>query len=141
MKNKLDLKDSDKLFQESYDAFRENLKYLKNQGPIIVSMSWDDAFNNPFGNIKDPGPVFQVGQKVYRNGDRKKEGTVLQYDISIGQYQVEYVGDDGLKTREWTDGGGWWSNIAHCWHNWKEYIGFTERYYYCTKCDEKKGTK
>jgi hypothetical protein len=25
----------------------------------------------------------------------------------------------------------------HCWHDWKEYLGFTERYWYCEKCDEK----
>jgi hypothetical protein len=25
----------------------------------------------------------------------------------------------------------------HCWHEWKEYIGFTERYWYCEKCDNK----
>ena len=24
-----------------------------------------------------------------------------------------------------------------CSHDWKEYIGFTERYNYCTKCDTK----
>ena len=25
----------------------------------------------------------------------------------------------------------------HCSHDWKEYIGFIERYKYCTKCDSK----
>jgi hypothetical protein len=25
----------------------------------------------------------------------------------------------------------------HCWHQWKEYVGFTERYWYCEKCDSK----
>ena len=25
----------------------------------------------------------------------------------------------------------------HCWHEWKEYVGFTERYWYCEKCDNK----
>lgn len=24
-----------------------------------------------------------------------------------------------------------------CYHEWKEYIGFTDKYYYCTKCNEK----
>lgn len=24
-----------------------------------------------------------------------------------------------------------------CLHDWKEYIGFTERYWYCEKCDAK----
>lgn len=26
---------------------------------------------------------------------------------------------------------------SHCWHDWKEYTGFTEHYWYCEKCDEK----
>lgn len=25
----------------------------------------------------------------------------------------------------------------NCWHDWKEYIGFTEKYWYCEKCDAK----
>lgn len=25
----------------------------------------------------------------------------------------------------------------NCWHDWKEYVGFTERYWYCEKCDVK----
>lgn len=25
----------------------------------------------------------------------------------------------------------------HCWHDWKEYNGFTEHYWYCEKCDAK----
>jgi hypothetical protein len=28
-------------------------------------------------------------------------------------------------------------NEIKCSHDWKEYIGFTERYKYCTKCDNK----
>lgn len=24
-----------------------------------------------------------------------------------------------------------------CYHLWKEYLGFTERYFYCIKCDKK----
>lgn len=25
----------------------------------------------------------------------------------------------------------------NCWHDWKEYVGFTEKYWYCEKCDNK----
>jgi hypothetical protein len=25
----------------------------------------------------------------------------------------------------------------NCWHEWKEYTGFTEHYWYCEKCDAK----
>lgn len=25
----------------------------------------------------------------------------------------------------------------NCWHEWKEYTGFTEKYWYCEKCDFK----
>lgn len=26
----------------------------------------------------------------------------------------------------------------HCWHEWKKYIGFTEKYEFCIKCEEKR---
>lgn len=29
------------------------------------------------------------------------------------------------------------SKDKNCWHDWKEYIGFTEKYWYCEKCDVK----
>lgn len=29
-------------------------------------------------------------------------------------------------------------NKDYCWHEYKEYIGFTEAYEFCTKCGEKK---
>jgi len=28
-------------------------------------------------------------------------------------------------------------NIPGCFHDWEKYVGFTEVYYYCKKCDEK----
>lgn len=33
----------------------------------------------------------------------------------------------------------WYEGVPKikCTHEWKEYIGFTERYKYCTKCDSK----
>lgn len=30
------------------------------------------------------------------------------------------------------------SDDSSCKHNWKNYLGFTESFKYCTKCDEKR---
>lgn len=37
---------------------------------------------------------------------------------------------------------GWWYDSStpstHCYHKWVKYEGFTERYEFCVKCDEKR---
>jgi hypothetical protein len=29
------------------------------------------------------------------------------------------------------------TKTKNCFHDWKEYVGFTEKYWYCEKCDAK----
>lgn len=46
--------------------------------------------------------------------------------------------------RDWLDMFGDYDSkkiVTECNHLWKEYLGFTEKYFYCTKCDKKESEK
>jgi hypothetical protein len=76
----------------------------------------------------------------------------IRIKTSEGIYDIVYVMHTESKTSMNTWISNFWWEIPedeqinkdaeppkpkHCWHEWKEYIGFTERYWYCEKCDNK----
>lgn len=59
-----------------------------------------------------------------------KNNTNDQLELPMGMYDYYY--DEYQKTHNNS------KTQEACWHTWKEYIGFTEKYKFCTKCDLKK---
>lgn len=80
-------------------------------------------------------------------------------ETSFGKYEIHcevFTKSPNYSTYDLEDVNGWISNFwwevnpeenvnkdaeptktKNCWHDWKEYIGFTEKYWYCEKCDAK----
>ncbi len=55
----------------------------------------------------------------------------------------EYYTQDGYYNpdRSWDNPFGDSSKPKECEHEWKQYVGFTETYTYCKKCDKKEEKK
>lgn len=52
--------------------------------------------------------------------------------MNINSYYGEFYWDqDKEPSKENT------VNVVFCLHDWRQYEGFTEKYKYCAKCDEK----
>lgn len=63
-----------------------------------------------------------------RDENRAKNlfGSAEDYDLDTWEIESPASADD----KEWKQ--------RNCFHLWKEYVGFTEVYIYCEKCDKKK---
>jgi hypothetical protein len=78
-------------------------------------------------------------------GPTKKKITVKVYDPSTGLYKDQEMEVDYSQkiTPRHSDFPYWQTPTADevCSHTWKNYVGFTETYEYCTKCDMKREGK
>lgn len=50
-------------------------------------------------------------------------------DFNIFNYGNVYGNNSSSKPTDFV--------ASSCFHDWEKYVGFTETYYYCKKCDEK----
>jgi hypothetical protein len=55
--------------------------------------------------------------------------TRVEFDKFMNEHEVSYD--------FYLNGYTYWKKQTKCNHEWVEYIGFTERYDYCKKCDLK----
>lgn len=70
--------------------------------------------------FEDVGHRVQIAEQMLKKGLIKTSEEYFQI-INTGKIDTMFEGVIEIK----------------CSHHWKEYIGFTERYKYCTKCDSK----
>lgn len=67
----------------------------------------------------------------------------MPFNIAENVVNWNATGDDMLKPQLPQSWQGWpksihWGEVKYCNHSWKNYIGFTDKYEYCEKCNEKK---
>lgn len=90
--------------------------------------------------MKSNNTVTELFNEVYKHwiktGEHKKSAPTIPLYISkyhsmnILNLPHEAASPEGLSDQHK-------HHEIKCSHDWKEYIGFTERYNYCTKCDNK----
>lgn len=92
-------------------AIMQNDVFMQHQSPLMTQWVTKTLLNNTYTKVDDDP---QVDLAFWDTG----AGTfTLPKGFTIDEV---YVGE------------------KQCFHDWKQYTGFTESYEYCTKCDKKK---
>jgi hypothetical protein len=68
-------------------------------------------------------------------------GTFIWVSYYDANQQYIKVTKDGNPIEEQLTLFGGSNQHLGCFHEWREYTGFTESYQYCAKCDKKQGTR
>lgn len=116
------------------DAPMEDLAAVWMVGPLdnLINVEPGVILFTTHGALSASQLFTSLGQDYYQ--------LTYQGSISVGSkdYLKPYCIAFGLLT-EWYSFFGYdpVPDAPRCIHQWKEYIGFTDRYYYCTLCDEK----
>jgi hypothetical protein len=109
--------------------------------------------------IKTSGGTYDIAYVVHTKSktdlNAKYPRSVEAYNTDLEIDKMSYAGDVKFTSAPSFDvmwiSNFWWEipedeqinkdaeppKPKHCWHQWKEYVGFTERYWYCEKCDNK----
>lgn len=96
----------------------------------VINISIRNNMNKPITHFFSQGDF----QSYFEKGDVLDiTGSVVSHHASCSIY-IQKINTTTSTTQI---NGTWNSPEKSCVHEWKEYIGFTERYNYCTKCDSK----
>lgn len=88
--------------------------------------------------------MFKIGDVLKNKNNENYKVVVLGYDPITNYFNLadKYSYEDSF----YDTSDNWeidqpYDQIQkdNCWHNWSKYVGFTEKYQYCTKCDKKRG--
>lgn len=87
--------------------------------------------------------TLQIKQTIFKHDDNKLPNTA-------GYLYSAEVCKNNNDDNEYPNGTGWWPDSVDfdtqvetnslqnvCLHEWKKYVGFTEIYFFCEKCDLK----